>query len=74
MQMWTRNDIIGKWNSIESEQPPTPDFVPKPASVTPVNLPSELATDILKSLVMVTFNTPYVIDGMYSDSYFGLGI
>ena len=73
MQRWVRNDVSGKWDSFPSPSPPKPDFYPKPVSVSPLSLPSELATNICKSLVTVKFNIPYVIDGGYTDSYVGLG-
>ncbi len=71
--MWKRNDVTGKWDARECLEPPKPDFVPKPASSIPLTIPNELGAEIMRSLVMVNFNVPYVIDGGFSDSYIGVG-
>jgi hypothetical protein len=74
MQRWVRNDVTGKWDSHPSPLAPKPDYYPKQVTALPLVLPSDMATNICKSLVIVRFNIPYVIDGGYTDSYLGLGM
>jgi len=74
MEMWTRNDTLGIWNCRHSPAPPKPDWTPKPASTSALQLTSEIGGDVARSLVMVTYNIPYVIDGGSSDSYIGVGV
>ncbi len=74
MQRWSRNDLTGKWDSRPSPAAPKPDFYPKPVHALPLTMPSsEMASNICRSLVIVHFNVPYIIDGGYTDSYLGLG-
>eukprot|EP01117_Protostelium_nocturnum_P007589 TRINITY_DN2719_c0_g1_i1.p1 TRINITY_DN2719_c0_g1~~TRINITY_DN2719_c0_g1_i1.p1 ORF type:complete len:1013 (+),score=348.65 TRINITY_DN2719_c0_g1_i1:181-3219(+) len=74
MQLWTKNDALGLWNAEDCPPPPSPAFVPKATPVKPLISPMELANEIVKSMVMVSFHIPYVIDGGSSDNYLGSGL
>jgi hypothetical protein len=74
MQVWKRNDSVGVWDHKPSALPPKPDWTPKPASASAIQLTSDVGGDVARSLVMVTYHIPYVIDGGSSDSYIGVGM
>ncbi|CAI5731651.1 unnamed protein product [Hyaloperonospora brassicae] len=85
MQLCTRNDQDGLWHA-ESHVGHTsnddkalahlattgnPTFVPAPLSFPGG---SALGKKTLRSLVMVSFDIPYMIDGISSSSYHGMGV
>ncbi|PRP82453.1 pro-apoptotic serine protease [Planoprotostelium fungivorum] len=74
MQMWTKDDALGLWTASDCLPAPEPAFVPKPTPVKTLKSPMELANEIVKSMVMVSFHIPYVIDGGSSDNYLGSGL
>lgn len=79
MQICTRNDHDGLWYSelcpdtSASVSPATsiPSFAPAPLSFPGG---SELGRKLLLSLVMVSFDIPYMVDGISSSSYHGMGL
>lgn len=85
MQMCTRNDEDGLWYSKSYIQDATsgdnsslvntansnPTFAPAPLSFPGGNA---LGKKTLLSLVMVSFDIPYMIDGISSSSYHGMGV
>ncbi|KAE9035569.1 Pro-apoptotic serine protease [Phytophthora rubi] len=85
MQMRTRNDDDGLWYSKAYTQDTTsgekpslvntansnPTFAPAPLSFPGGNA---LGKKTLLSLVMVSFDIPYMIDGISSSSYHGMGV
>lgn len=80
MQMCTRNDRDGLWYSeLCADESPAetpavaaiPSFAPAPLSFPGG---SELGKRLLRSLVMVSFDIPYMIDGISSSSYHGMGL
>jgi len=73
MQMWKRDDSVGKWHFTDSPQPPTPKQDPTPALASPVTA-SGLAQKVVGSLVMVNFTIPFVVDGGSNDTFLGAGV
>ncbi|TMW56957.1 hypothetical protein Poli38472_002882 [Pythium oligandrum] len=79
MQLSVRNDHDGFWYSTEipdaSAETAVPVSIPAIAPA-PLSFPggSALGKKLLSSLVMVTFDIPYMIDGISSSSYHGVGI
>ncbi|OWZ24340.1 Pro-apoptotic serine protease nma111 [Phytophthora megakarya] len=84
MQMCTRNDEDGLWyskaytpdasngdNTIVNAANGNPTFAPAPLSFPGGNA---LGKKTLLSLVMVSFDIPYMIDGISSSSYHGMGV
>lgn len=80
MQISTRNDRDGLWYSEicanlsapeSAVVAPIPSFAPAPLSFPGG---SELGKRLLQSLVMVSFDIPYMIDGISSSSYHGMGL
>jgi S1-C subfamily serine protease len=86
IQLYTRNDTDGKWyptndtgkeEIVVSDEPivrPPPSVAPTPLSFPGQGAKKEIGQNVLRSLVMVTFDIPYMIDGISSSSYHGLGI
>ncbi|CAK4637519.1 unnamed protein product [Aphanomyces euteiches] len=82
MQLYERNDTDGLWHCREYEPPsvqavPTiPSFPAAPLRVpgTGSEIDKNMLTRLLSSLVMVAFDIPYMIDGISSSSYNGVGI
>ena len=85
MQLCTRNDQDGLWHA-ESHigDTPTGDDAPihlvntgHPTSApAPLSFPggNALGNKMLRSLVMVSFDIPYMIDGISSSSYHGMKV
>ncbi|RLN06776.1 hypothetical protein BBI17_002126 [Phytophthora kernoviae] len=82
MQMCTRNDGDGLWHAKPYAQDSTdsklldtvngnPTFAPAPLSFPGG---SALGKKTLLSLVMVSFDIPYMIDGISSSTYHGMGV
>ncbi|POM79879.1 Pro-apoptotic serine protease [Phytophthora palmivora] len=84
MQMCTRNDVDGLWyskpyapdasngdNAIVNVANGNPAYAPAPLSFPGGNA---LGKKTLLSLVMVSFDIPYMIDGISSSSYHGMGV
>ncbi|KAL4115209.1 hypothetical protein PRIC2_013377 [Phytophthora ramorum] len=81
MQMCTRNDEDGLWypksyiqddtSSLVAATDSNPTFAPAPLSFPGGNA---LGKKTLLSLVMVSFDIPYMIDGISSSSYHGMGV
>ncbi|KAG3156994.1 Pro-apoptotic serine protease [Phytophthora idaei] len=84
MQMCTRNDEDGLWyskpytleasngeKSLVTTANGNPTFAPAPLSFPGGNA---LGKKTLLSLVMVSFDIPYMIDGISSSSYHGMGV
>lgn len=78
MQMCTRNDEDGRWypetcpnTSSIATISSIPAFIPSPLSFPGG---SALGKELLRSLVMVSFDIPYMIDGISSSSYQGVGL
>lgn len=77
MQLSTRNDTDGLWHAVRFE-PPVESFTPEIPSTPalPLTYPkNEKAERVLQSLVLVTFNIPFAVDGIgRSTSYSGAGV
>jgi S1-C subfamily serine protease len=73
MQMWTRDDITGIWNCVDSPPPPLPRFSPKPAAAAPIGA-TGIAAKVVPALVMVNFTVPFVVDGGSNDTFIGAGV
>lgn len=80
VQMCTRNDEDGLWYAVpchdasaqlESVKPTNPTYAPAPLSFPGG---SALGKKMLLSLVMVSFDIPYMVDGISSSSYHGMGL
>uniref|UniRef100_A0AAV1U6N8 PDZ-like domain-containing protein n=1 Tax=Peronospora matthiolae TaxID=2874970 RepID=A0AAV1U6N8_9STRA len=85
MQLCTRNDQDGLWHAeshvgdtLTGDDAPRhlantehPTFAPAPLSFPGGNA---LGKKTLRSLVMVSFDIPYMIDGISSSSYHGMGV
>jgi len=74
MQSYKRNDLIGKWTNTIAPAYPKPDYVPQSAMATPLVATTDFASEMLRSIVSVSFAIPYVIDGGCSDRYIGAGL
>jgi len=73
MQMWTRDDVTGIWNCVDSPQPTLPRYSPKPAMAAPIG-GTGIAAKVVPSLVMVNFTVPFVVDGGSNDTFIGAGV
>jgi len=73
MQMWTRDDVTGIWNCVDSPASPVPRHSPKPASASPI-IATGIASKVVPSLVMVNFTVPFVVDGGSNDTFIGAGV
>ncbi|DAZ99361.1 TPA: hypothetical protein N0F65_005212 [Lagenidium giganteum] len=79
MQLCSRNDNDGLWHPRicpDTSKPVSvashaPTFAPAPLSFPGG---SEIGKKLLSSLVMVAFDIPYMIDGISSSSYHGMGL
>eukprot|EP01130_Rhizamoeba_saxonica_P009859 TRINITY_DN4024_c0_g1_i2.p1 TRINITY_DN4024_c0_g1~~TRINITY_DN4024_c0_g1_i2.p1 ORF type:complete len:698 (-),score=149.94 TRINITY_DN4024_c0_g1_i2:237-2330(-) len=70
-KMWKRVNNVWESNDIEK---PTGEFKESSIITSPVRIKNELADFVLSSLVMVTFRTPYIIDGIHGSLFVGTGI
>ena len=69
----TRDDVSGKWISVDCEEPPPPS-PPLPQAVTfAFSGPPEVQA-VTPSLVRVLFDIPYQIDGVACLKYVGAGL
>jgi S1-C subfamily serine protease len=73
MQMWTRDDVTGIWNCVDSPQSVVPRHTQKPATASPV-VATGIAAKVVPSLVMVNFTVPFVVDGGSNDTFIGAGV
>lgn len=79
VQMCTRNDEDGRWystpcldTSVNAAPTATsPSYIPAPLSFPGGSV---LGKKMLLSLVMVSFDIPYMVDGISSSSYHGIGL
>lgn len=73
MQIWSRDDVSGVWNCINSPACTLPRYSPKPVTATPIGA-SGIASKVVPSLVMVNFTVPFVVDGGSNDTFIGAGV
>ena len=73
MFMRTRDDHAGVWVA-RSCAPPPPSAVATPAKTSFPRTSDESATRIARSLVTVECHVPYMINGLCSSSFFGVGV
>eukprot|EP01119_Soliformovum_irregulare_P022158 TRINITY_DN7524_c0_g2_i5.p1 TRINITY_DN7524_c0_g2~~TRINITY_DN7524_c0_g2_i5.p1 ORF type:complete len:699 (+),score=201.00 TRINITY_DN7524_c0_g2_i5:25-2121(+) len=74
MQRWVRDDEAGLWHCHPSPEPSNPEYVPKSGSASPLQGSPGAVDKALRSLVMVSFHIPYLVDGVSSDGYLGTGV
>ncbi len=73
MQHCVRDDARGSWPS-ELSPPPPAAVDPKPASTQLQASESRVARALASSLVLVTYDIPYLIDGVHFDRFVGSGL
>lgn len=76
MQVYERNDKDGLWHATRCPEPlpPKPPVIPE-TPPTPLTFHgNEKIKNVLQALVLVSFDIPYMIDGISSSSYTGAGV
>lgn len=68
----TRNDATGTWDLQSFDAPPPP----APREVTRITLPTgdDPASVVQRSLVAIDFHVPFLVDGLKSNLFYGVGL